>query len=239
MNGNENQGDEIAFFNRASEGWSKRYSSDASFVQRRKRIMDAVVLNVAKARPLLDFGCGAGDLSIDAIRAGYNVVGADAAAGMCEQARLRIRDEGVEPQVVALDTGTIKLPFEDAAFGGCMASSVLEYVPDVDGTLSQLSRVLVPGGRLVMTVPNMESPIRRKEKLMKTVLLLPFAGRLLQLTRWREGAAYLAISRNRGSLAWWEAHLRQVGLNPLRQFYDNRVAGGALVLIVAEKNIAA
>lgn len=46
-----------------------------------------------------------------------------------------------------------KLTFPDASFGAVMCFEVLEHVPDYRAGISEISRVLRPGGKLVMTVP--------------------------------------------------------------------------------------
>jgi SAM-dependent methyltransferase len=51
------------------------------------------------------------------------------------------------------------LPFEPASFDHCYSISVLEHIPD-DGdeqALSELARVVRPGGRVVLTLPYAES----------------------------------------------------------------------------------
>jgi SAM-dependent methyltransferase len=44
-------------------------------------------------------------------------------------------------------------PFEDAAFDGILCIEVLEHVDDLALLLSELNRVLKPGGRLILSVP--------------------------------------------------------------------------------------
>ncbi len=45
------------------------------------------------------------------------------------------------------------LPFEDGIFNTILSNSVLEHVPMVDLAISEISRVLAPGGVLAFTVP--------------------------------------------------------------------------------------
>jgi SAM-dependent methyltransferase len=47
------------------------------------------------------------------------------------------------------------LPFRDATLDGALSVEVLEHVPDDAATLAELTRVLKPGGRLIVTVPFM------------------------------------------------------------------------------------
>lgn len=46
-----------------------------------------------------------------------------------------------------------RLPFEDACIDHVLCSEVLEHVPDAAALMSEIARVLRPGGTLVMTIP--------------------------------------------------------------------------------------
>jgi SAM-dependent methyltransferase len=67
---------------------------------------------------------------------------------MLEQARRRL---GGDADLRVADLGS-PLPFPDAAFDGVIASLVLHYLEDWGPALTELRRVLVPGGRLVVCV---------------------------------------------------------------------------------------
>ncbi len=45
------------------------------------------------------------------------------------------------------------LPFQDKAFDVVLCTSVLEHVDDAEAAVSEIARVLKPGGRLLITVP--------------------------------------------------------------------------------------
>jgi SAM-dependent methyltransferase len=44
-------------------------------------------------------------------------------------------------------------PFEDASFDAVLCTEVLQYIANLKNTLSEIDRVLKPGGQLVVTVP--------------------------------------------------------------------------------------
>jgi SAM-dependent methyltransferase len=99
---------------------------------------------VAEAAPtsVLEVGGGPGELAERIrIELGCDVVMLDVSERMVELARGR----GVDAQVGDVQ----ELPFEDASFDCAVAAWMLFHVPDLDRGLSELARVLRPGGRLV------------------------------------------------------------------------------------------
>jgi ubiquinone/menaquinone biosynthesis C-methylase UbiE len=194
------------FFDQAAASWSDRYTRDASFRRRLQAILEAATPMIGTGREILDFGCGAGDLSTLLAQRDCRVTGTDISTAMLDVARQRSSGNFVQ-----LDGDRPTLPFIDGSFDGCIASSVLEYVPQPRATLAEIARVLKAGGHFVMTVPDPDHPVRRKEAWLRRLLNLPGLGVLLAATRWREGAAYLQISRNRPPLAEWRAILRDLG----------------------------
>ncbi|MFC3965103.1 class I SAM-dependent methyltransferase [Nocardia jiangsuensis] len=99
-------------------------------------------------RRILDAGCGSGPLYAALRDRGALVTGIDASEGMLEQARLRL---GADANLRIADLAD-PLPFPDAAFDDVVASLVLHYLRDWGPTLTELRRVLAPGGRLLVSV---------------------------------------------------------------------------------------
>src|SRR6185437_9811003 len=99
-------------------------------------------------RRILDAGCGSGPLFAALRDRGAIVTGFDKSAGMLEQARRRLGDDA-DLQVADL---SCPLPFRDATFDDVVASLVLHYLEDWGPALTELRRVLVPGGRLIVAV---------------------------------------------------------------------------------------
>lgn len=99
---------------------------------------------IAEAAPgkVLEVGGGPGELSERIARElGAEVVMVDTSPRMAEMARAR----GVDARV-----GDVQdLPFADDEFDCAVAAWMLYHVPDLDRGLSELRRVVRPGGRLV------------------------------------------------------------------------------------------
>ncbi len=107
-------------------------------------VEDAAIAAVAEAAPerVVDVGCGTGDLTERLAReADVPVVALDLSPRMAELTRAR--------GLGAVTAGIEHLPFPDGAFDAVLANRVLYHLPDLDTGLSELARVLRPGGRLV------------------------------------------------------------------------------------------
>jgi SAM-dependent methyltransferase len=99
-------------------------------------------------RRILDAGCGAGPLFTALRDGGAIVTGFDSSTKMVELARQRL---GADAALHVADIGS-PLPFPDGAFDDVIASLVLHYLEDWTAPLTELRRVLKPGGRLIMSV---------------------------------------------------------------------------------------
>jgi SAM-dependent methyltransferase len=94
---------------------------------------------------LLDVGTGPGDFLCRLRAAGHRgrLVGVDLSPGMIERARAAVSD------VDFLIADAAALPFLDAAFDIVTARHMLYHVPDIPAALSEMRRVLKPGGRFL------------------------------------------------------------------------------------------
>jgi 2-polyprenyl-3-methyl-5-hydroxy-6-metoxy-1,4-benzoquinol methylase len=99
---------------------------------------------------VIDLGCGEGHLAGMLAGRGLQVVGVDVGTSKIESARTAY------PAVrfILSDIRTLDLP--DASFDTAVLAEVLEHVPDGpgDGILAVAWRLLKPGGRLIVSVPN-------------------------------------------------------------------------------------
>ena len=116
-------------------------------------------LRVGARTRFIDVGAGAGRHSYEALRRGADVTAFD-----LDEVELKGVDEmfeamRVEGQVPrtgrgAVQAGTIlDMPYADASFDVVLASEILEHVPEDEQAISELVRILAPGGTLAVTVP--------------------------------------------------------------------------------------
>ena len=101
-------------------------------------------------RRVLDAGCGLGYGAAALARAGADrVVGVDIAEAVVEAARALAGPE-IEFQVGDVHA----LGFPDASFDAVVCFEVIEHVDERDAVLSELKRVLAPGGIALISSPN-------------------------------------------------------------------------------------
>jgi SAM-dependent methyltransferase len=97
----------------------------------------------------LDIGCGAGDFTAVLAQAGAVAIGVDVAEAALRRARAR--HPGLDFRRVPLDG---PLALEDCSFELVWASEVIEHIADTALWLSEVRRVLAPGGRLLLSTPS-------------------------------------------------------------------------------------
>jgi ubiquinone/menaquinone biosynthesis C-methylase UbiE len=112
----------------------------------RRRFLEAGLRRGDRA---LDLGCGDGAFTAAMAAAGADPVGADVADAAL--ARARERHPELDFRLVPIEG---PLPFQDASFELVWASEVIEHVADTARWLSEVRRVLRPGGRLLVTTPS-------------------------------------------------------------------------------------
>ncbi len=96
----------------------------------------------------LDLGCGDGHFVSTAFYHPLDV-GIDS---NFNSVRVAYGKTGVYRGVFQAGCG--RLPFGDQAFGSAICNSVLEHIPDLEGALHDIGRVLLTGAPFVFTVPS-------------------------------------------------------------------------------------
>ncbi len=121
--------------------------------------VDYDLLQLHAGDRLLDIGCGFGRHSYEALRRGASVVSSDfSMPELVEvQAIVTAMHEGGELPVgvsaTSCNADVTRLPFPDGSFDRIIASEILEHIDDDVAALSELFRVLRPGGTFAATVP--------------------------------------------------------------------------------------
>jgi len=101
---------------------------------------------------ILELGCGPGDLwldNIDRILEGWEITLSDFSPGMLDQAREKLASQNHPFTFETIDAQSI--PYDADRFDIVIANHFLYHVPDRPKALSEIHRVLKPGGRFYAT----------------------------------------------------------------------------------------
>ncbi len=134
-----------------SGDWSRLYSiADANgyhFQVRRARVLELLPERVGR---VLDVGMGPGVLAEPIVQRGGTFNGVDLSPEMVREARERYGHlDGVSFSVGNVE----QLQSPDETYDQVLAIAVLEYLTNPDRALSEIARVLRPGGTAIITVP--------------------------------------------------------------------------------------
>lgn len=112
--------------------------------------------------PVLDLGCGMGQVTEALAVRGVSTVGLDLARN-----RLKNTASRVSIGHFVCSYGQ-ELPFRNASFGGVCAFEIFEHLIPADSLLmvKEIQRILVPGGKILLSTPNTLSLEARLKKIM-------------------------------------------------------------------------
>jgi ubiquinone/menaquinone biosynthesis C-methylase UbiE len=117
---------------------------ESFFHRNRRRVVRNLVKKYAAGTPMLDAGCGTG-LNLASLPEGS--VGIDLNPRNLALIRQRL------PGHMVVEGDIEAMPFPDDSFGTVVCTEVLEHVPYPKTALSEIRRVLRPGGVLIGSVP--------------------------------------------------------------------------------------
>ncbi len=108
---------------------------------------------------VLDYGCGPGNdlvgfLEFSKIK---KLIAADVSERSLDMAKSRVKLHGGEVEFIELDENETVLPLDSGSVDCVHSSGVLHHIRDLQPTLSELHRVLKPGGQLRVMVYNRDS----------------------------------------------------------------------------------
>ena len=162
------------------------------------------VVNILKELPrgaLLDVPAGEGALAARLIEAGFDV-------RCCDLSPEIFRLEGVDIHHGNLDA---ELPFDDRAFDYLTCLEGLEHIENPQQAIREFTRVLKPGGHLIVSVPN----ILNIEERLKW-LLYGYTSHFKPITR-AEADRLRTEYDNREEIA---AHVNPIGYSELRYILE-------------------
>jgi ubiquinone/menaquinone biosynthesis C-methylase UbiE len=119
-----------------------------------RHYVELVIRYAPSGSRILDLGCGNGISSRLLNQADFDVVGTDISALFLEEAQ-----EWENPKLRYKVCDVLELPFENNSFDVICSNELIEHLPDVETALTEMIRVVRKGGKVVLSGPNLCSPI--------------------------------------------------------------------------------
>ncbi|MCP9463864.1 MAG: methyltransferase domain-containing protein [Nitrospira sp.] len=164
-------------WNRVAPGWEKW----DRFFDEQMTFLNHRLVGDARLRPglkVLDLGSGTGYpalLAAQTVGASGRVIGVDLAEQMVAAAERKAKRLGLTN--ITFQQGDVTtLPFEDCSFDAVISRFCLMFLPDVPKALSEIRRVLKPGGWMAVAVwsaPDKNPSISLSMEAIRRVVDLP------------------------------------------------------------------
>ncbi|MCH2041774.1 MAG: bifunctional demethylmenaquinone methyltransferase/2-methoxy-6-polyprenyl-1,4-benzoquinol methylase UbiE [Saccharospirillaceae bacterium] len=193
------------------------------------RLWKRITIDMSGVRPgdkVLDLAGGTGDLTkkfSKIVGPDGGVVLADINSSMLNVGRDRLTDQGYVGNIEYVQANAECLPFEDNTFDVITIAFGLRNVTDKDKALRSMTRVLKPGGRLlVLEFSKPTNPLMSKAYDLYSFTALPFMGKVV--TNDSESYKYLAESiRMHPDQETLKSMMAEAGL--VRCSYHNMTSG--------------
>lgn len=134
----------------AGEVWN--WESPAGKMRWQRRV-EMLTAHLKPTDKVLEIGCGTGYFTKEIVKTGAFVTAIDISPELLDIAKLEIKESNV---IFVLDNA-YDLSFDANSFDSIVGSSVLHHL-EIEKAVSEMFRVLKPGGSFYFTEPNMMNP---------------------------------------------------------------------------------
>jgi 2-polyprenyl-3-methyl-5-hydroxy-6-metoxy-1,4-benzoquinol methylase len=170
------------FFDQDAANWEAIYERHDVFSvihqHRRQIALDWVrELKLSPATRVLEIGCGAGLVSVELARRGFDVAAVDSTLAMVELARRNAVRAGVQLSVGPADAHRL-VGHADEMYGLVIALGVIPWLHSPELAIAEMARVLQRGGHLIVNASN-----RGRLQHLIDPLLTPALGRARRAAR--------------------------------------------------------
>lgn len=207
--------------NAIHEDWIAKYRTPEA--QRFYEVaFDEIVrrLNAPADATILDAGCGSCAKSVLLAKRGFHVVACDFSEKALALAEETIRHNAVANRVTLRKGDLLNLPFSDGAFQYVICWGVLMHVPELEQALTELARVLTPGGLLIISEGNMHSVESALLRGLRRLLRRGRGSRVRTIAgiECHEQTSQGSLVTRQTDMSWLAQHGRQLGLQLSSRF---------------------
>ncbi|MEU9941174.1 class I SAM-dependent methyltransferase [Streptomyces lavendulae] len=135
------------FFGARAADWDRKFPEDGPAFA-----AAAGELGVGPGDRVLDAGCGTGR-ALTPLRAAVGPAGTVLGVDLTERMLAAAREAGRDAYGTLLLADVARLPLRDGSLDAVFAAGLIAHLPDPTANLSELARVVRPGGRLALFHP--------------------------------------------------------------------------------------
>lgn len=181
----------------------------------RKKVVDIVIER--KPENVLDIATGTGDLAISFAKSKIpEIVGFDLSEGMLAVARKKVAGQKISDKIKFIQGDSEAVPFKDNSFDAITVAFGVRNFENLDKGLSEILRVLKPGGTFVVletSVPT-KTPFKQGYHFYSKSIL-PLVGKLFS----KDKVAYNYLSESASVFPYGENFnniLRKIGFKEVK-----------------------
>lgn len=140
------------------ETWVSEFRNSENekfFTKALNRILD--LINAKPGERILDAGCGSGTKALILATHGMEVTAADFSSYVLDKARVAAEQAGLLERMQFSREDLLSMSFADDEFPYVLCWGVVMHIPDYKRALDELSRVVGPGGYLILSEGNVYS----------------------------------------------------------------------------------
>ena len=194
-----------------------------------------VVKLVGEKNPqqILDIATGTGDLAIMMAKLNpKKITGLDISAGMLEVGKQKIAKANLSDKIEMIVGDSENMPFEDNTFDAITVSFGVRNFENLDKGLTEILRVLKPGGKFVVleTSNPTKFPFKQGYKFY-TNYILPVIGKIFS----KDKVAYSYLSESANSFPFGEAFNNILQKNGFKSAENLPVTFGVASIYIALK----
>lgn len=176
-------------------GWIDAKSTPLVYAPLYARV--AQLLELTREDDLLEVACGVGALLERHASRARHVAGLDHSPMQVRYARQRLADRIAAGTAEVVQGEAVELPWDDCHFSAVVCVAGLEYMPEPGRVLSEIRRVLRPGGRVVVTMGSRVTGRRAQDRLASRGYWMPTEDQVRAVLR-RAGFTNVEIGYFRG-----------------------------------------
>ncbi|MDA8596022.1 bifunctional demethylmenaquinone methyltransferase/2-methoxy-6-polyprenyl-1,4-benzoquinol methylase UbiE [Flavobacteriaceae bacterium] len=198
----------------------------------RKKVV--ALIKKSGAKSVLDIATGTGDLAIMIAEntEAKKVIGLDISSGMLEVGKEKVSQAALNDKIEMVLGDSEKLPFEENSFDAITVSYGVRNFEDLNQGLSEIYRVLKPGGLFVVLETSVPTKFPFKQGyFVYSKTLLPLIGKLFS----KDKQAYTYLSNSAKSFPYGKAFNNILSKNSFIEAKDYPVTFGVSTIYTASK----